>query len=91
MFRHLFDGSALLQQFTIKKGEVTYLCRFQTQLTTQFTVHSSQLATQFTLRYQFVQLCLNSKILVHNMKDIVPFSFEVLIFSKISNLNNQVF
>ena len=26
-YRHLFDGSALLQQFTISGGEVTYLCR----------------------------------------------------------------
>ena len=28
VFNHLFDGSALLQQFTIKNGEATYTCRF---------------------------------------------------------------
>jgi len=28
VFNHLFDGSALLQQFTIKNGEATYMCRF---------------------------------------------------------------
>ena len=27
VFNHLFDGSALLQQFTIKNGEATYMCR----------------------------------------------------------------
>ena len=27
VFNHLFDGSALLQQFSIKNGEATYMCR----------------------------------------------------------------
>ena len=27
VFNHLFDGSALLQQFEIRNGEATYMCR----------------------------------------------------------------
>ena len=28
VFNHLFDGSAVLQKFTIANGEVQYMCKF---------------------------------------------------------------